>query len=62
MKRAGFLTLTFSQTIYHRLDEINEVEPVREGYGEGSFLVVRGRNRVSKSSAYNWHFVLLRKI
>ena len=42
MKRAGFSAFTFSQTIYHRLDEINEVEPVKEGYGEGSFLVVRG--------------------
>ena len=45
MKRAGFLALTFSQTIYHRLDEIKAVEPVKEGYGEGSFVVVRGMKR-----------------
>lgn len=42
LKKVGFRNLTFTQTIFHNLDEIKEVEPVKEGYGEGSFVVVRG--------------------
>jgi len=42
LKKAGFRNLTFAQTIFHNLDEIKEVEPVKEGYGEGSFVVVSG--------------------
>jgi len=42
LKKVGFRDLTFTQTIFHNLDEIKEVEPVKEGYGEGSFVVVRG--------------------
>jgi SAM-dependent methyltransferase len=42
LKKAHFKNLTFTQTIFHSLKEINVVEPVKEGYGEGSFVVVRG--------------------
>ena len=42
MKKAGFRNLTFTQTIFHTLDEIKEVEAMKEGYGEGSFVVVSG--------------------
>ncbi len=41
-KQAGFHTLSTVQTIYHRLPEINRVEPVKPGYGEGSFVVMKG--------------------
>ncbi len=36
-----FGNLHFTQTIFHGLSEINEIEQVKEGYGEGSFVVIR---------------------
>jgi len=41
LKRAGFSDFGFSQTIFHNLKEIKDIEPVKEGYGEGSFVVIR---------------------
>jgi len=41
LKKAGFKVFNFAQTIFHNLAEIKGIEPVREGYGEGSFVVVR---------------------
>jgi ubiquinone/menaquinone biosynthesis C-methylase UbiE len=41
LKKAGFKVFNFAQTIFHSLAEIKGIEPVREGYGEGSFVVVR---------------------
>ncbi len=37
----SFDDLLFVQTLFRPLDEINEVEPVKKGYGKGSFVVVR---------------------
>jgi len=42
MKKVGFRNLTFTQTIFHTLDEIKEVEAMKEGYGKGSFVVMSG--------------------
>ena len=42
LKRADFKRFTFTQTIFHALLEIREVEPLKEGYGEGSFVVIKG--------------------
>jgi ubiquinone/menaquinone biosynthesis C-methylase UbiE len=42
LKKTGFRNLTFVQTIFHALEEIKEVEAIKEGYGEGSFVVVSG--------------------
>ena len=41
MIRAGFKNFTFTQTIFRKLKEIKSVEPVKEGYGEGSFMVLK---------------------
>ena len=41
LKTAGFKVFNFAQTIFHNLAEVKGIEPVREGYGEGSFVVVR---------------------
>ncbi|MBZ0155554.1 MAG: class I SAM-dependent methyltransferase [Alphaproteobacteria bacterium] len=41
LEQAGFRGFRFAQTIFHFLSEIKEVEPVREGYGEGSFVVIK---------------------
>jgi SAM-dependent methyltransferase len=39
---AGFGDISFVQTIFRSLPGINRVEPVKTGYGEGSFLVAKG--------------------
>ena len=40
---AGFKDFTFVQTVFHSLPEIKSIEPMRNGYGNGSFVVVRAR-------------------
>jgi SAM-dependent methyltransferase len=42
LRKAGFWDFAFRQTIFQPLRRIREREPLREGYGRGSFVVVRG--------------------
>jgi len=42
MEQNGFQRISFVQTIFSNLQDIKGIEPVKPGYGEGSFLVVRG--------------------
>ncbi|MDQ2056427.1 class I SAM-dependent methyltransferase, partial [Halobellus sp. H-GB7] len=37
----GFSEFEFVQTIYHWPDEIDEPEPIEEGYGDGSFVGIK---------------------
>ncbi len=41
LKRVGFRKFKIVQTLFHRLDEIKEIEPVKPGYGDGSFVVIK---------------------
>ena len=43
LQRAGFDGFEFNQTIFHNLDEIKDIEPVKSGYGEGSFVVIKAK-------------------
>jgi ubiquinone/menaquinone biosynthesis C-methylase UbiE len=43
LKKAGFGDFKIVQTIFHKLDEIKNIEPVKEGFGEGSFVVIRAK-------------------
>lgn len=43
LEEAGFKNFEFNQTIFHSLEEIQSVEPVKSGYGEGSFVVIRAK-------------------
>jgi SAM-dependent methyltransferase len=43
MRQAGFTDFIFRQTIFRSLSGVNENEPVKPGYGEGSFVAIRGR-------------------
>ena len=43
MDQTGFVDLTFNQTIFKTLSDTTKDEPVKTGYGEGSFVVIRGR-------------------
>jgi ubiquinone/menaquinone biosynthesis C-methylase UbiE len=42
LTQLGFRDITSVQTIFRSLSETTHVEPVKPGYGEGSFLVIRG--------------------
>jgi len=41
LKETGFKRLKFTQTIFHRLTEIEKLEPIKKGHGKGSFVVVK---------------------
>ncbi len=41
--QAGFGHFEFRQTLFGFGEEVKEVEPVKEGYGEGSFVVLRAQ-------------------
>ena len=43
LNKVGFKEFNFKQTIFHNLNEIQNVEPVKENYGQGSFVVIRAR-------------------
>ncbi len=41
LRKAGFSDFHMSQTIFHSLSEIKDIEPLKEGHGEGSFVVIK---------------------
>lgn len=41
MERAGFGEFRFVQTIFHNPADLKNIEPVKEGYGKGSFVAVK---------------------
>lgn len=43
LNKVGFKEFYFRQTIFHSLNEVKNVEPVKENYGQGSFVVIRAR-------------------
>ncbi len=43
LKQTGFYNFSYRQTVFRKLSEVKKVEPIREGYGEGSFVVIKGK-------------------
>ncbi len=43
LKQVGFHDFSFVQTIYQPLKKIKQIQQVKKGYGEGSFIVIRGK-------------------
>jgi ubiquinone/menaquinone biosynthesis C-methylase UbiE len=41
--KPGFMDFSFSQTIFKDIDDINEIEKVKKGYGLGSFVVISAK-------------------
>lgn len=41
LKTVGFGHFRFVETIFRPLSEIDSIEPIREGYGKGGFVVIR---------------------
>lgn len=46
LKKAGFSNFSISQTVFHSLKEIAGVEGVKNGYGDGSFVVISAMKKV----------------
>jgi SAM-dependent methyltransferase len=42
LQQQGFSDVQFVQTLFGKLDEVQQVQDYKPGYGEGSFVVVRG--------------------
>jgi len=42
LMETGFRDFRFAQTIFRDLKKIDSIEPVKEGFEEGSFVVIRG--------------------
>ncbi|WP_282049575.1 class I SAM-dependent methyltransferase [Maribacter aquivivus] len=45
LNEAGFKNLEFNQTLFGNLDEIEDVQIPKEGFGEGSFIVVKATKK-----------------
>ena len=45
MTDAGFENFAFTQTIFRDLKDIDNTEVVKDGCGEGSFVVIRGKKQ-----------------
>jgi SAM-dependent methyltransferase len=43
LKSAGFADFSFAQTLFAGENETGTVQPVKEGYGDGAFVVVRAK-------------------
>jgi len=43
LKETGFKNFEFRQTVFSTIDKINQVEKIKEGYGEGSFIVIKAQ-------------------
>ncbi|HCL56404.1 MAG TPA: SAM-dependent methyltransferase [Spirochaetia bacterium] len=41
LKQIGFKKFTFRQTLFNK--DINDIHPVKPGYGEGSFIVIKAK-------------------
>ena len=48
MKKAGFASLEFVQTLFGQLEDVNAIQSFKVGYGDGSFVVVRGKKSFNK--------------
>ncbi len=48
MERSHFSNFRYVQTIFRPLDKLDVAEPVKNGYGEGSFVVISGTKTLAK--------------
>lgn len=45
LKETGFKDLEFNQTLFNDLDDIKKIQIPKQGYGEGSFVVVKATKK-----------------
>jgi SAM-dependent methyltransferase len=49
LDKAGFRDFTFSQTVFKDLSDVDRIEPVKSGYGEGSFVVIKAIKKLNRN-------------
>ena len=47
LRETGFKINTTYQTVFGKIDEINEVQNVLGGYGKGSFVVIKAQEMIT---------------
>jgi len=52
LKEAGFRYFHVAQTLFHPLEEINQVESMKPGHGEGSFVVIQANKKPKAHSKF----------
>jgi len=52
LNKAGFRDFTFSQTIFKNLSHVDRIEPVKSGYGEGSFVVIKAIKKLNHNELH----------
>jgi len=45
MEQAGFHNLSFRQTIFGDLSNVKSLQPIKNSYGQGAFVVIKGTKR-----------------
>jgi len=45
LKETGFKNLEYNQTLFGEIDEITDIQTTKEGFGEGSFVVVKATKK-----------------
>ena len=45
LRKSGLQGIKICQTIFKNLEEINAIEPIKEGYGEGGFVVISAQKK-----------------
>jgi ubiquinone/menaquinone biosynthesis C-methylase UbiE len=49
LTNAGFRHFTFNQTLFGDIDEVTTFQPAKEGYGEGSFIVIKASKKLPRT-------------
>ncbi len=47
LKKSGFSVSETYQTIFGKVNEVKEIQPIKEGFGEGSFVVIKAQKNQS---------------
>ena len=58
MEKAGFDKPVSSQTIFSSVDSMSEEQPVKSGYGEGSFVVLKATKGMTSRDSGQRHLVV----
>ena len=51
LRKTGFKEFDLSQTIFHHLSAIKDIETIKDGYGEGSFVVVKAKKGLIRQNS-----------
>lgn len=50
MEKTGFIKIGIQQTIFRKLEKMNKIDPIKKGYGKGSFISMTGIKKFQRKS------------